>query len=319
MRGAELRETFVFEVVKAGASDPAPERGIEVMNFRMAIVLTGLALVTSAAPTSAQDYRYGGSIKDMSGGIPVPAPVPIPVYKADYYIRGDFGFGLSDHMGISEEGLIYGQDTGGADVTVPGGWAKDDANWPMTFGIGVGRYWTDNFRTDLTIDWVRQQKGAINGTMTFTNIDGDNVIASMRDATTKEAGVFLLNAYYDFSGGEHRRFTPYIGGGIGFGVNMLDRKSRISEEICAAPCTPPGTLTEYEANNKTTTVTFAAAAMAGFTYDLGNSVLVDVNYRYLHVGGSDTGVTFSDGRRSSMSFDAQNEHQIRAGLRFNID
>lgn len=281
------------------------------MNFRMAIVLTGLALVTTAAPAVAQGY--GGSIKDMGGraGVPVPAPVPIPVYKADYYIRGDFGFGLSDHMGVSEEGLIYGQDTLGNDVTVPGSWAQEDANWPMTFGIGVGRYWSDHFRTDVTLDWVRQQNAVISGSMTYTNFGGDDVTASMSDKTTKEAAVFLLSAYYDFGNGQHRRFTPYIGAGIGFGVNMLDRTSQVSTDTL-------GTLTEYEASNKSTTVTFAAAAMAGFTYDLGRSTLLDINYRYLHVGGSDIAVNIADGR-STVSFDAQNEHQIRAGLRFNIE
>ncbi|HRY06038.1 MAG TPA: outer membrane beta-barrel protein [Hyphomicrobiaceae bacterium] len=283
------------------------------MNFKMAIVLTGLALVTAAAPARAQSFGYAGGLKDMagSGGIPVPAPVPIPVYKADYYIRGDIGFGMSQNMGIDEEGFIYGQDTGGNAVTVPGAWEQDDASWPMTFGVGVGRYWTDNFRTDVTLDWVRQQDGVINGSMAYTNLAGNTAIAAMNDKTTKEAGVFLLNAYYDFGSGEHRRFTPYIGGGIGFGINILDRKSHITSDIT-------GTVTDYDASNKSTTVTFAATAMAGFTYDLGNSTLLDINYRYLHIGGSDIGVNIAGGR-STMSFDSQNEHQIRAGLRFNID
>lgn len=285
------------------------------MNFRIATVLAGLALVATAAPAVAQDYSYGGgSIKDMGGpaGIPVPAPVPIPVYKADYYIRGDIGIGLSDSMGLTEEGLVYDQDTLGDDVRVPGSWAQEDGNWPMTFGIGVGRYWTDNFRTDLTLDWVRQQKGVIDGTMTFTNFDGDDVTASMHDETTKEAAVFLANAYFDFGGSETRRFTPYIGAGIGFALNMLNRTSQVSEDV------GPGALTEYEASNKSTTVTLAAAAMVGFTYDLGNSALLDINYRYLHIGGSDIGLNIADSR-STVSFDAQNEHQLRAGVRFNIE
>jgi opacity protein-like surface antigen len=58
--------------------------------------------------------------------------------------------------------------------------------------------------------------------------------------------------------------------------------------------------------------------MVGFTYDLGHSTLLDVNYRFLHIGGSDISLGY-EGLRSSVSFDAQNEHQLRAGLRFNID
>lgn len=293
------------------------------MNYKIATVLAGVVLAASAVPAGAQDYVYGGgSIKDGGGGgIAVPAPVPIPVYKADYYLRGDVGFGLTQQMGLSEEGLIYGQDAVGNDVTVPSSWANEDANWPMTFGFGVGRYWSDRFRTDLTIDWVRQQEGTLNGTMTYQNFNGDTAVASLRDQTTRETGVFLANAYFDFGAGEQRRFTPYVGAGIGFALNILDRHSEATQEICNA-CGGAPTLYESTADNKSSSISFAAAATVGFTYDLGHSTMLDVNYRYLHVGGSDITVSHDiDGvqSRSKVSLDAQNEHQIRAGLRFNID
>ena len=293
------------------------------MNLKIASVLAGIVLTASAAPAAAQHYVYGdGSVKDAgAGGVAVPAPVPIPVYKADYYLRGDIGFGLTQDMGLSEEGLIYGQDAVGNDVTMPSSWAQDDAHWPMTFGIGVGRYWSDRFRTDLTLDWVRQQNGVFNGTMDYQNLAGDVATASIRDETTKDAAVFLANAYFDFGAGEERRFTPYIGAGVGFAVNLLDRNSYVSQDICNA-CGGAPTHYESSADNKTTTVSLAAAAMVGFTYDLGRSMMLDVNYRYLHIGGSDITVAHDiDGvqSRSKMSFDAQNEHQIRAGLRLNID
>ena len=156
--------------------------------------------------------------------------------------------------------------------------------------------------------------------MSYTNINGDDVYVASRDETTKEAGVFLFNAYYDFGTGEHRRFTPYIGAGLGFALNILNRHHQTSEQICSGgPCggIPPAYY-EYAAANKSSTITLAAAAMLGFTYDLGHSMLLDMNYRYLHVGGSDIGLDVF-GSRSTASFDAQNEHQLRAGLRFDIN
>ncbi|MCB1513615.1 MAG: porin family protein [Hyphomicrobiaceae bacterium] len=290
------------------------------MNFRIASALAGLVLITSAAPAFAGDYGYGGgSVKDMGGygGVAVPAPVPIPVYKADYYIRGDFGVGLTDTMGVNEEGLVYGQDCCGNDVTVPDSWSNSDGHIPMTFGVGVGRYWSDRFRTDLTLDWVRQQNAVVSGSMTYTNIDGATATAYLRDETTKEAGVFLVNAYYDFNHSKDQRIVPYIGAGVGFAVNILDRTSQVSQEICDACGSSPITYDD-EASAKSTTLTFAAAAMVGFTYDLGHSALLDVNYRYLHIGGSEIGLNVFDSR-STVAIDAQNEHQLRAGIRFNID
>ncbi|MGW8205447.1 MAG: hypothetical protein ACWGMY_00650 [Hyphomicrobiaceae bacterium] len=274
------------------------------MNFKIATALAGVVLAASAVPAVAQDYRYGGgSIKDIGryAGVPVPAPVPFPVYKADYYIRGDFGVGLTDTMSVSEESVLYGQPL------IPGSWVADDGNLPMTFGFGAGRYWSDHFRTDVTIEWVRQQKGVIEGTGPLASIG----TLTVHDETTKESGVFMANAYFDFGRGETRRFTPYIGAGIGFAINWLDRSNASSLDDGFSTY-------EYSAQNKSTTVTLAAAAMVGFTYDLGHSTLLDVNYRFLHIGGSDISLGY-EGLRSSVSFDAQNEHQIRAGLRFNID
>ncbi len=127
----------------------------------------------------------------------------------------------------------------------------------MTFGIGNGRYWSDRLRTDLAIDWVRQQT-LFSGFMDYPTSAGD-VTASIRDTTAKESGVVIANAYLDFGVGEHRRFTPYIAAGVGLAVNILDRNSYVSQDTY-----------ESTANNKSTTVSFAAA-MVGFAYDLARA------------------------------------------------
>lgn len=290
------------------------------MNFKVSTALAGLMLAVAATPAMASDLGYGyggGSIKDMGGpvGIPVPAPVPVPIAKADYYIRGDVGIGFADSMSVGEQGLVYGQDAVGNDVTVPSSWVDDDDTLAMTFGIGVGRYWSDRFRTDFTIDWMRQQAGIIEGTMTYQNLAGEIVTVTTRDKTTKEGGIFLANAYYDMAPGA--RFNPYVGGGIGFALNIMDRHHETAEQICNA-CGGFPTNFQHVGDNKSTNVSLAAAAMVGFTYDLGRSMLLDVGYRYLYIGSSDSTVNVFN-TSSKLEFDAQNEHQIRAGVRMNID
>lgn len=291
------------------------------MNFKLATVLAGLTLAFSAAPAAAGDYDYGGgSLKDYGGGpvgVPVPAPVPMPLLRADYYLRADVGVGLSDSMSASETGLVYGQDAASNDVTVPSSWASGDGTLPMTFGFGVGRYWSDSFRTDLTIEWMRQAKAYVKGQMTYTNEDGATVNVAMHDETTREGGLFLFNGYYDFVREEGARFKPYIGAGVGFALNILSRDSAVSEEICLA-CGGTTFLNEYSTWKKTTVTSLAAAAMVGFTYDLRDSMKLDVGYRYLYVGGSDVSVGIMDSL-STVKIEAQNEHQIRAGIRMDID
>jgi opacity protein-like surface antigen len=68
-------------------------------------------------------------------------------------------------------------------------------------------------------------------------------------------------------------------------------------------------------NGRRTDVQFAAAAMAGLTYDISSFVALDVNYRYLYFDGSDAAPT---GANSTVSIGGLNEHQIRAGLRLYV-
>lgn len=299
-----------------------PQLGIDVMTFKLKALAAGLALIAAHAPAFAGGeyvYEYGGSVKDTGpAGIPVPAPMPHPVYEADYYLRVDIGVAAGGAMSASESGLVYGQDGGGNNVNMPGSWMDDGGVLPMTYGIGVGRYFSDRFRGDITIDWGRQQDAEANGSLTYTNLAGDDIRVTTTDKTTLERGIFLANLYYDFA--PKARFNPYIGAGVGFGVNMLDREHRTVEETCTACGGLPGAITtaNYTADAKSTQVAFAATAMAGVTYDLGHSMLLDVNYRYLHVGGGDVGINVFNSN-SSLKLDSTNEHQLRAGLRLNID
>jgi opacity protein-like surface antigen len=87
----------------------------------------------------------------------------------------------------------------------------------------------------------------------------------------------------------------------------------VATEICNAPVAHR-TTTGAE---KTHSVTLAWALMAGASYQLSERTLLDLNYRYLSVGGV-TSTTDASGGASKISVGDTTEHQLRAGLRFNI-
>src|SRR5690606_18877729 len=100
-------------------------------------------------------------------------------------------------------------------------------------------------------------------------------------------------------------FTPYIGGGLGFAVNQLTRNVSLADTAVGS----------FTAGNRSTQVQFAGAAMVGFTYDFSSFVSLDVNYRFLHIGGPNVDLNIANSA-TSIDIGAINEHQIRAGLRF---
>lgn len=58
--------------------------------------------------------------------------------------------------------------------------------------------------------------------------------------------------------------------------------------------------------------------MAGVYYDFSSFVALDVNYRFLYVGGSSVSVPINN-TGSLLDVGSLNEHQIRAGLRLYVN
>jgi len=263
-------------------------------------ILLGLALgaanMTSALAGEdlvAPDYRSG--INPYGVATPVPAPIPVPVYEASWYFRGDFAAGFGSDPSISTTGAPFANNT----VGFSSAWLKKSFEPSFTGGVGVGYVWGPAFRTDLTVDIHSIMQAKFIGTNAANTLSVD-------DKTKFMATILLLNAYYDIRTGTP--FTPYIGGGVGFSVDQLTRNSNSTFTGVPASTT--------SASGRTTNVQFAAAGMAGVTYEFNTFVALDVNYRYLYFGGSEVGPT---GANSTVSIGDINEHQIRAGLRLYIN
>jgi opacity protein-like surface antigen len=280
------------------------------MDMRRTLALLLLALLAGAGtalPAAAGGDFYDpglrGSLNPYGVATPVPAPIPVPVYEAAWYLRADFAASFGGDPGITTAGTPYGTGTALQTIGLNAAWLSESFEPGFTGGVGVGYVWGPAFRTDFTVDIHSISQAKYNGTQSY--FDGAAVqTLAVQDKTSFMSTILLLNAYYDIRTGTP--FTPYIGGGLGFTVNDASRHISASQA---------GVTTN--ASGSTTDVQFAAAAMVGVNWELSSFTSIDVNYRYLYIGGSGTDVTVN-GVNSSVDVGSINDHQIRAGFRFSI-
>lgn len=311
-----------------------------------------LAFLTGTA--TAADWNNGsGSYQGLKGShaVPVPAPMPVPTMTAQWYFRVDGGVDAGNgSIDASESGLLFGLlDTPGDLGPTPFGarssWLNSDYDTFATVGVGVGYHWSDRFRTDITFEYRTGGEVIIDGAERYVQ-HGSNVFyadgygpnphdgagvgtrqvtVATRDITKHTAVFSLINGYYDIA--KLHGFTPYIGGGVGLAWHQLNRSHSTSESTCDLSTTPAcqtqaarGTYTRSE---KSHSYALAAAAMAGVSYAFSDSTVLDLNYRYLHIGGTSatTSITDLNGNvsNSRVTIGDAADHQLRAGLRFNIN
>lgn len=270
-------------------------------------------LLGAGAGASAADL-YGGSMKDgpMTMAPMMPGPTP------SWYARVDGGYAGHDAPSLIEDHYYDLTDT--------------DMENTWTVGGGVGRYFGNGFRGDITLD--HRFEADVTGTLAdpLSNLPGQRTFGM-------SSTVVLANLYYDFDFGN--RWTPYIGAGLGFTHN----------ETTAGTVTDPcGCLTGTIDGDSNTDV--AAALMAGLSVKLrggttqmaggfkdggvavdnGRSLFLDVGYRFLYLGEAATGpvnaiytapVTGGHGGTGAISQDPVVEdihaHELRVGLRYNLN
>ena len=280
-------------------------------------------------PADADGWWGRGSIKDRAA-VPVPAPVPIPDYAARWYLRADLGVGFAN-ADPSENGIIYGQNLYSFDpsllttkpFTTRDHWTQDDTEAILTYGAGIGYYWSPIFRTDLTLEGRSERKLKIRGTYNYDPDVGTapnpnnrfEVLGETNDTGTLNSGLLMFNAYFDFL--RNGPLTPYIGGGIGLSMNKLERSFSNTEHLYNEVLRENRDTWHSEARDSKYDVTFAAAVMAGLSYSITPVTMLDLNYRYLYISSSDINLNIN-GVKSNFSTGDTHEHQVRLGLRWNI-
>ena len=275
--------------------------------MRRALTSLSLALALGAGVLPTAHAADFGATPIYANGInsaptPVPAPIPVPVYEPEWYFRADFAAGFGSQPSITPTGTPF---AGGAPGLNPS-WLSESFEPSFTGGVGVGYVWSANFRTDFTVDLHSLMHANFDGSQTYTS-GGTTHTLTVDDEIRLMSTILLWNGYYDIRTGT--AFTPYLGGGLGFAVNQLTRASNSADTGPTGP---------FDVSHRVTHVDFAGAAMAGVTYDINSFVSLDVNYRFLYIGGIDTELRVN-GISSDVSVGSIMENQIRAGLRFYVD
>jgi opacity protein-like surface antigen len=261
------------------------------------VLLLGAAFVLGSA-LSASAADLGGDLNDA------PAMAPMPAPSAGWYLRADGGYNWFTTPGVETEGYSA-YDT------------KLDGSWSV--GGGIGRYFGNGFRGDITVDYLFDS----NVNSTFCDCFGGASHAQFDFSST----VVLANLYYDLNRGG--RIVPYIGAGIGFAHNETSSGSMTQDCGCT------GRIGGDSSNS------FAAAGMAGVSwrirgggttyvggmkdepvaYNTGHAIYLDFGYRFLYLGDVRTGDISVDGsdQAAGPKLKDVTTHQFRVGLRYDLN
>lgn len=248
-------------------------------------ILVGTALMLTplvAAHATEPGYQgYKGVIDRTQGtpvykGVPVPVPQPIPETHS-FYVRGDLGLGAHDTPEIDINGNQL---------------AQEDMNDVATAGAGIGVYFRDSIRGDITVDYRWD-----------ADISATNPVNGNQHKSRIDSIVALGNIYYDF--GDRDRFSPYIGVGAGFVKH--DSRTR----------TIHANGQQIATSNGADSSDIALAAMAGFSWAIKKGLMIDTGYRYLYMGDTKTQPT-ANGNFGALQINEMQAHELRFGLRYEI-
>jgi opacity protein-like surface antigen len=292
------------------------------------LTFASAVLLGAADPAVAGgDVIYTGVKDPYAAAVPVPAPKPYPVYEAEYYLRIDTGAAWLSDGTLDEHGSsMEMRDIGDVE--------------PLKFGsIGAGRYITPSIRAELAVELFT--RGDLDrGEESFTETlnydvglaDPDVVTYDVvrQEKTKFEQDIGMLNFYYDLR--NSTRFTPYVGAGIGVVYRQI---SRTSSELancsglsnagdplrdsCGFNTGGPNSaaVTEETEVNKTWDV--VGALMAGVAIQVTDDIQWDTGYRYMWQNGSISASSLTLAGTSRVELKDVGQHQLRTGLRFNLN
>jgi opacity protein-like surface antigen len=312
------------------------------MTLSKVLALAGLTLIAGAAPGWAADW---GGVRDMGGGVPIPVPAPAPVPTYDY--DSDWYVGLAIGANISQSAKIQDTDIDYLGGSTPGVWGRDagDIGASPIFSGSFGRYITPSLRAEIAIDYTPDSQIsepdklgylATNSAPKFSggivSVD-TNAYAITRTDTVKLARTTgLVNLLYDIPTGT--RFTPYIGGGVGFTWRSLRRSYNESATCIGATnsvdgnYTPLGTCSGNANLPDSATVSgsiskqqldFAAAVQAGIAYNITDSIVWDNGWQMLWEGGAIATSAPSASGQNRIVYKDSILQQFRSGIRIRFD
>lgn len=266
-------------------------------------MLAWLAVMGAIAPALAGGIEYGGVVRHrVPAAVPVPAPAPVPEIASGYYLRLDAAYSMSD---VDK----YRAQSPNNDDAV-----RSDSGLEQfgRFGFGIGYHFTRWFRMDATFDVRTDVSSKANSGVTSTVNSGSGTLLTetFSDHFRSKNWTGLVNAYVDMP--TWRYFTPYIGAGVGLVLHTTD--GRNFSRIVATP-----SQNFSGSSGSTNDVAFAAAFMAGFSYQVSDNGSIDFGYRLLHLQGTSFKTSLNAGDPAIVRIPSQNNHEIRIGYRVDIN
>ena len=265
--------------------------------------------------------------------LPPPPVVEAPevvVKKSGWYLRGDISYDF--------------QDLRGAHFPLANVSYHPEVDDSFNVGLGIGYQITDNFRVDLTgeyvfnagLDFTTGGVGVCSGA-TYTPGSYDPNTARCESDEHSEVSKFKLlgNAYYDI--GHFGGFTPYVGAGIGGAYVRYDDLN--TTERCTVTVTVilPGETCGYghpaptTVNVEQTTTDerqdfkgesewrFAWALHAGGAYSISDHLKLDLGYTFSRIEGGKAFTLNTPNSSPVGIYDKGfNDHTVRAGLRYHL-
>jgi opacity protein-like surface antigen len=295
----------------------------------MKIKFAGLglgALLAATGAAQAGDFSFGTGLRDRDGldmpmpayglgmrdRVDVPAPIPVPGSRPvpegfTYYLRADLNWSFEPDHTFSESGTTtYGDSA----LTYSGlSNSSVSAQGLLSGTLGFGAYLTRHLRGDLTVDFRAGQD--VDARATYS--DPGPTAGVVTDTLKVDRVVGLVNAYWDLL--PRGRFTPYVGAGIGIVYNDIERTHLTTEDTGGGP------VAVKSGSSNTTGVALAGALMAGASFSVDPSWVIDISYRALYLDGGTTTATLTGTDPTSTSTAKLGdvwEQQVRVGLRFNI-
>ncbi len=201
-----------------------------------------------------------------------------PIEKNSYYLRADLG-------------------TSSALKLKGGNYDNDKVKRATVYSLGVGKYLSNKFRTDLSAS-IRNYKLKGNSTSSISQ-----KIQSL---------AVMINGYYDIA--TFGRFIPYLSAGVGLANNKAGTLTINSSSGGSSYTT---TLTKKSTNN------LAWQVGAGSAIKLTNKIDLDLNYKFMDMGKVKTGsgsTTYSNNTTepASAGNSKLRTHEFSIGARYNF-
>lgn len=241
---------------------------------------------------------------------PIEAPEIVTHSSGGWYLRGDITYDIHEL-----EGAHY--TTGWGNTS----FATTEVDNAFDIGVGIGYQINENFRVDLTGEYVfgAEFRGTTRGYCDYAAYANGDLNCSSVDVAEFDALKLLANAYVEL--GNYSGFTPYLGAGIGGAyVTWDDLRSTNTCTWSGATNCPggvAGSTTTYATQGGTESWRFAWAFHAGFAYDLTHNVKLDLGYSYSRIEGGDMFQWANIGGTQGYD-EGIDSHVIKAGIRYQI-